>query len=304
MTQTQAVAMPQHSLIITMANRYGLERGKFLSTLQGTIFPGNTTPTNEQIAAFLVVANNYSLNPFIKEIYAFPGRSGGIIPIVSIDGWLTIINRQPQLDGIEFHDTIGEAGELVAVAARVYRKDRAHPTEVTEYMAECRRNTDTWRQWPSRMLRHKAMIQAARYAFGLSGIYDPDEAERIVEAGGTVETVVAEKTRENAANLRERLTVVKREVVADDALAIDVGIIESEIGDAIEAASAEPTAEEIDGVDPDESSLEDLRTAVKELLLEKVGGMPGDQKRFLNGKVIANETAETLGELYKDLSAM
>lgn len=29
------------------------------------------------------------------------------------------------------------------------------------------------------MLRHKATIQAARYAFGFSGIVDPDEAERI-----------------------------------------------------------------------------------------------------------------------------
>jgi len=32
------------------------------------------------------------------------------------------------------------------------------------------------------MLRHKATIQAARYAFGFSGIVDQDEAERI--AGG------------------------------------------------------------------------------------------------------------------------
>ena len=31
------------------------------------------------------------------------------------------------------------------------------------------------------MLRHKALIQAARYAFGLGGIYDPDEGERIKE---------------------------------------------------------------------------------------------------------------------------
>ena len=29
------------------------------------------------------------------------------------------------------------------------------------------------------MLRHKATIQAARYAFGLSGIYDEDEAQRM-----------------------------------------------------------------------------------------------------------------------------
>jgi recombination protein RecT len=32
------------------------------------------------------------------------------------------------------------------------------------------------------MLRHKAMIQCARLAFGFGGIYDSDEAERIVEA--------------------------------------------------------------------------------------------------------------------------
>jgi len=31
-------------------------------------------------------------------------------------------------------------------------------------------------------LRHKALIQAARLAFGFSGIYDQDEAERIVSA--------------------------------------------------------------------------------------------------------------------------
>jgi hypothetical protein len=29
------------------------------------------------------------------------------------------------------------------------------------------------------MLRHKAMLQCARTCFGLSGIYDPDEAKRI-----------------------------------------------------------------------------------------------------------------------------
>jgi hypothetical protein len=29
------------------------------------------------------------------------------------------------------------------------------------------------------MLRHKALVQCARLCFGLSGIYDPDEAQRI-----------------------------------------------------------------------------------------------------------------------------
>ncbi|WP_414836262.1 recombinase RecT, partial [Escherichia coli] len=41
--------------------------------------------------------------------------------------------------------------------------------------------TGPWQSHPKRMLRHKAMIQCARLAFGFAGIYDKDEAERIVE---------------------------------------------------------------------------------------------------------------------------
>ena len=48
-------------------------------------------------------------------------------------------------------------------------------------MGECKRGTQPWQSHPKRMLRHKAMIQCARLAFGFSGIYDEDEAQRIVE---------------------------------------------------------------------------------------------------------------------------
>ena len=42
--------------------------------------------------------------------------------------------------------------------------------------------TGPWQTHTKRFLRHKAMIQCARLAFGYGGIYDQDEAERIVEA--------------------------------------------------------------------------------------------------------------------------
>jgi hypothetical protein len=32
------------------------------------------------------------------------------------------------------------------------------------------------------MLRHKALVQCARVAFGLAGLYDPDEALRVQHA--------------------------------------------------------------------------------------------------------------------------
>ncbi|SUO95195.1 RecT family recombinase [Suttonella ornithocola] len=150
--------------------------------LANSLIPNNAKPA--EISAFLAIAAQYNLNPITKEIYAFPNR-GGIQPIVSIDGWLKIINSHPQFNGMEYRDQVDANGKLISVTCRIYRKDREHPTEMTEYMAECQgpthdrnNNITPWGRWPNRMLRHKATIQAARYAFGFSGIIDPDEAER------------------------------------------------------------------------------------------------------------------------------
>ena len=161
-----------------LANNAGLSEQAFISTIKSTVFPQKgANATNEQLAAFLLVAKQYNLNPLTKEIFAFPAN-GGIQPVVSIDGWMKLINSHEQFDGMTFADSLDDAGTIVSVTCRIHRKDRAHPIEATEYMAECKRGTDVWKQWPRRMLRHKAAIQAARYAFGFAGIVDPDEAER------------------------------------------------------------------------------------------------------------------------------
>ena len=67
----------------------------------------------------------------------------------------------------------------------IFRKDRKVATSVREYMYEAHTNQGAWLTHPRRMLRHKAMIQCARICFGLSGIYEPDEAQRIEKQGAT-----------------------------------------------------------------------------------------------------------------------
>lgn len=174
------VSTESPSLLVCMADRYGMRPDAFEKTLRATVVPANCS--KEQFAAFLLVSKEYGLNPVLREIYAMPAKSGGIQPIVSIDGWLNIINSNPKMDGLEFEDHLDESGKLVSITARIWRKDREKPIEVTEYMSECRRDTPTWKQWPARMLRHKAAIQCARYAFGFAGIIDPDEYERMESA--------------------------------------------------------------------------------------------------------------------------
>lgn len=165
-------------LATVMAERFQMEPGQFVEAIKKTVVKSEIS--NEQMAAFLMVAHEYNLNPLTKEIYAFP-QNGGIQPIVSVDGWMKMINSHPQFNGMQFQDSLGDDGRLLSVTCKMYRKDREHPTEATEYMAECARGTEPWKKWPRRMLRHKAAIQAARYAFSFAGIMEPDEYERMVD---------------------------------------------------------------------------------------------------------------------------
>lgn len=191
------VAMPiRNGLISRIADRYGVDADKMLNTLKATAFKQSGGEiSNEQMMALLVVADQYKLNPFTRELFAFPDK-GGIVPVVSIDGWARIVNEHEQFDGVRFQfDPDG-----TECTCFMFRRDRAHAIEVTEYMRECKRGTAPWNSHPRRMLRHKAYIQCARIAFGFAGIYDEDEATRILEKDVTP----ASETLANTRNLLKR----------------------------------------------------------------------------------------------------
>lgn len=171
------VVTNQISVMAENLNMKGIDESSLYFTLKNTVFKD---ANDDQLATLMIVANQYGLNPFTKEIYAFPAKGKGITPVVSVDGWARIINNNPNCDGIQFEQDDESA------TCKIYRKDRNHPTIVTEYLSECQGevkdkygNPTPWGRWPKRMLRHKALIQCARVAFGFSGIYDEDEAHRI-----------------------------------------------------------------------------------------------------------------------------
>ena len=184
-----------------------------IETLKATAFKGEVT--NAQMTALMVVANQYGLNPWTKEIYAFPDKNNGIVPVVGVDGWARIINDNPQFDGMEF----SQSDEMVRmpgansdapawIECAMYRKDRARPVIIREYLDETYREPfkgkfgpviGPWQTHPKRFLRHKAMIQCARMAFGYGGIYDQDEAERIIEKDMGAAEVVSSRQAQAAA---------------------------------------------------------------------------------------------------------
>jgi len=168
--------MNNDNLLVQVAQQCAIEPAELQEVLMKTVMPNNSKPEN--VTAFLAVAKQHNLNPLTREIYAFPAKSGGISVVMSVDGWNKIMNQHPQFDGIEFNHATDEKGQVVSVTATIYRKDRQRPTVVTEFLSECNTGSQPWKQYPSRMLRHAAMKQAIRLAFGLSGITpEPDAQE-------------------------------------------------------------------------------------------------------------------------------
>jgi len=192
-----------------LAKRLDMGDGSgLIETMKLTCFRqrGNDVVTDAQMEGLLIVAEQYRLNPFTKELFAFADK-GAIVPVVSVDGWSRIINENPAMNGLEFRysDQIvtmprgkpcPEWCEVV-----IYRRDRDRPIVVREYLDEvyqAPRGRDggfdgPWQTHTKRFLRHKTLIQGARIAFGFAGIYDEDEARRIIDAG-TIDASTGEVT--------------------------------------------------------------------------------------------------------------
>lgn len=197
------------NLLQKIAERYAVDAEKLLVTLKATAFRQRQGKeiSDAQMTALMIVADQYGLNPFTKELYAYPDKDG-IVPVVSVDGWTRIINGNPALDGIVFtyaEDTATPPHGKecpVWIECSITRKDRNGPIKAREYLDECYRQpfkrddgsvvNGPWQTHTKRFLRHKALIQCSRIAFGFAGIYDDDEAQRIVERDITSEVQVIE----------------------------------------------------------------------------------------------------------------
>jgi phage recombination protein Bet len=181
-----AIVAANPKLMTAFAAQYGIDANKMVGILRATAFKANPPATDEEIASLVVVAKIYHLNPFLKEIYAFRGQLG-IVPIVGVDGWIRIVESQPMYIGEEmksgFDETIGPNGKPLGFYYEcfMHRSDRKFPTSRRQYYEENYRKTNNWDTMPTRMLQHRAYIQSARATFGLGGIYDEDEGQRIAD---------------------------------------------------------------------------------------------------------------------------
>lgn len=198
-----------------VAQNTGASQEEIKEVLSGMIVSAKNqhgaTASNAELAIVTGVAAKYDLNPLVKEMAAFV--SGGKLQVtVMIDGWYKMVNRQETFDGVEFEDKFDDKGKITAITCKMFMTNRSRPVTVTEYLAECAKvgkGAEVWTKYPARMLRHKAYIQAARMAFGISEIVDPDEADRIKESEPVTQQaerdITPEKTAINVKSIDQQM---------------------------------------------------------------------------------------------------
>ena len=175
--------------------RSGLSYDSFVRLLIQSALSRLTIWTQADLDRLLMLSERLGLDPLNNEIYATEispesGKKARIVFVVGVDGWSKIINSHPQFDGMKFVESAPGDDELpLYFECTIFRKDRKVATSVREYMYEAHTGQGAWLTHPRRMLRHKAMVKCARICFGLSGIYDPDEAHRVVMNSDTHKAV-------------------------------------------------------------------------------------------------------------------
>jgi hypothetical protein len=220
MSETQAVAVqtPKLSLAASIAADYGMEVQPFIAAVKGVVFPpadrNGNAPTEAQLVAYLSVCKRYGLDPFVKQLWPFPQKSGGFVPVASYDGWLYILNQQDQYDGDEYEEVFDDKGNLIAGVIRIFRKDRTRPITKKCFLSEWKRNTEPWNNQPHHMLELRTRSQGARLAFNISGIIDEDEAQYMEAHNITAESQeISRESLKKTDVLREKISAKKQQPV-------------------------------------------------------------------------------------------
>jgi len=183
--------------------RSGLSYESFVKVLIQSALSRLSIWTQADLERLLMMAERLKLDPLNNEIYAIEtqadtSKKSHIVLVVGVDGWSKVINSHPQFDGMRFIESEPGDDELpLYFECTIFRKDRKIATSVREYMYEVHTNQGAWLTHPRRMLRHKSMIQCARICFGLSGVYDPDEAQRITSSKSITSNVTQKNDSKN-----------------------------------------------------------------------------------------------------------
>jgi hypothetical protein len=191
---TQLAVRPKASQ--QLAALIGMEPGAMIEAIKAQCFKGNAANiTDSQLAAFVSIAADMGVNPFLPDmLYAFPGQGGSIIPIMGPAGVYKKLSEHPAVDSWESVCYPEDVSVPPTHAiARIWRKGVERPLVYTALLSEWKVGQNpNWASRPRHMLSLRALKHCARQV--IHGIpYDADDRFIMEEINVTPAPSGAEK---------------------------------------------------------------------------------------------------------------
>ena len=154
----------------------------------------------------LQLITQHRLDPKADEIDLVQYEAGQWQALITVNGWAKLINAQPAFCGIEFAESKEHDGAIPRwMSCTIYRTDRVKPITVKEYLVELKTEHPCWQVMPRRMLRHRAMQQCARLAFGITVPECKSHAAVIAKSNQSTESLTPPSKEKSAASHRSIL---------------------------------------------------------------------------------------------------
>lgn len=90
---------------------------------------------DEEMFAGLSLISRYQLDPIAREIYVTRDNKGRLLTIVSVDGWIKILDRTDHYDGFE-QDIHEDKGRVAWIETRIFSSKRTHPAVYRAFAEE------------------------------------------------------------------------------------------------------------------------------------------------------------------------
>lgn len=149
-----------------LATKLGIEPGMMIETIKAMCFPTMRPEniTDAQTAAFISVCATQDLNPLVAgQVYAYPTKSGGIVPVIGPDG---VFKKLGERTDVSYECEVFPADVALKpthAKATIYVEGKERPYTFTAVFSEWYvSNNPNWNTRPRHMIWLRALKQCAR----------------------------------------------------------------------------------------------------------------------------------------------
>lgn len=186
-----ATERKRRSLLDGAARVLGVESKKVLQMLRNVwkVPKGEPPLTDDEMFVGVSLVARFELDPIARDIYVTRRKTGELMTVIGLDGWIRILDRTEHYDGYEQEFGHDANGQVEWLETRIYSKKRSHPIVYRAFAAEYKRVAGpTADKLPVHMLGIFSLRHAARRFVPLGcHVMTEEEAEYLIRMDSQAE---------------------------------------------------------------------------------------------------------------------